>query len=1032
MFTVRFSTLDGLSQPKDIAKRCKELGLLACALTDHGNISGAIKFFEACKKAEIKPILGCELYICEHHSSIQGNNNSKLQHLVVLAKNFNGYKDLLKIVSLSNTNECFYKKPRLSLQELKELNRGNLIGISGHLGSHMSGCMFDDTKIASKLKNTQEIRKHIVPNIEQVLTEQANILIDIFGKDNFFLEIQLIDQDNLPINKVIADGLRYIGKKLNIPRVATPDAHYCKKADAVDQRLLLCNSINKTLTDIYAKIKNGEDVPLTSFFNSSNYHIPSYDEIKEGNLEDEIENTIKIGEMCEEYDITLPPNIPKFPKTNGLSGIDYLRQQIKEGFQKKKSKIEGVCNKKGLTIEDYRKRYLHEEKVIIGAENNLEHYFLIMQDIIRFAKDNGIMTGCGRGCVSSRTKVITDKFFTKNINHLKIGDKVLTCDGSFQKILNVYKYPVSEPTINIKSWYGDDLGVTMTYDHKVLAEKHVKTNEWTRRAKSRKKTKMCKNPTGDLKWVEAKDIKKHDWVFVPKPNIIENQPEKIDLYEYSKDDECIIINNNKLDHIVYNKLCNVNKTHSSIDRYLVLDKNWYKIFGIFTGDGWFSKGKNNVIGFAFHKDDKNIDFVKNIFENIGCKVTLAPHKTKKIIQLYVYNRIVYNLFKSLYNDYKYKADTKAVPEIIFQSSKENIGAFLSGYCDADGHISEKDKRITYTTISRKLADQVRLLHLHLGQLSSLNKYVRHDNRDEYKNTKPSYTIHLQKPDIQNKYSYEVENGFLLKVRKIIKKYTTKYVYDIEVENNKNYVTSSFTIHNSSSGCLISYLLDITDVDPLEYDLLFERFYNSSRKGSLPDIDSDFESRYRYKIFDYITELYGKDYVARIATFGLMKAKASLKDVLRNDNISFDVANEITQYLVDESKISDQLQEIIDDGNDDYTTLDWNIDHNDKIKKYCYRDENGKLQGDYAKHFAQAIRLNGCIRSVGMHACGLAISNVPIRDVCPLIRAKSGELVVAYSKDIEKVSLVKMDILSLNCLDKLHIITDLINNEKTNE
>lgn len=630
MFTVGFSILDGLSKPQDIAKRCKELGLTACALTDHGSICGAIKFFDVMKKEGLKPILGCELYICEHHSSIQTDQNSHLIHLVVLAKNLQGYKDLLKIVSKSNSKDSFYRKPRLSLPELKELNTGNLIGFSGHLGSHMSECMFSDMKVASKLKEESSIRGFLRENVVQYMEDMALTLIDVFGHPNFFLEIQLIDQDNLPINRVIAKGLRYLSKKLNIPCIGTPDSHYCRKTDAEDQRLLLCNAFHTTLSEVYTKIKNGEDAPLTSFFNSDNYHIPSYDEMRSGNTEEELENTNKIAEMCEVYDITLKPSIPTFKKLGNLTSIQYLRKEIREGFEKKRTKIEEVCQKKSITLDVYRDRYKYEESVIIDAGINLEHYFLIVQDIVKFAKSIGCMVGAGRGSVG--------------------------------------------------------------------------------------------------------------------------------------------------------------------------------------------------------------------------------------------------------------------------------------------------------------------------------------------------------------------------------------------------------------GSIIAYLLGITEVDSIEYDLLFERFYNSSRKGSLMDIDLDFQPEYRDQIFNYLKETYGYDKVYRVCTFGTCSSRAAIKDVLRNSDVSFEVANEITQNLVDDAKISDQIQEIKDTtGNDDFTGLEWNLLYNDSIKKYCYMDDEGKLIGDYAPHFERAININGCIKNYSVHACALIISTVSVENLCPLIRAKSEELVCGYNK-VEKVGLVKMDILGLSSLTKMKIASDLINSK----
>ena len=129
------SLLDGLSKPASIAQRCLDIGVKACALTDHGNIAGTIKFYNAMKKVGIKPILGCELYICDKDPSIKETLNKDLSHFLVLSKNITGWKNLIKLVSESNRPDFFYFKPRLDFKNLSRFCNGDLIGICGHLGS---------------------------------------------------------------------------------------------------------------------------------------------------------------------------------------------------------------------------------------------------------------------------------------------------------------------------------------------------------------------------------------------------------------------------------------------------------------------------------------------------------------------------------------------------------------------------------------------------------------------------------------------------------------------------------------------------------------------------------------------------------------------------------------------------------------------------------------------------------------------------------------------------------------------------------
>ena len=148
-----YSLLDGLSKPLQIAERCQEIGAKSCALTDHGNIAGAIKFYAQMKKSGIKPILGCELYICDEHPGVQEKTNRSLSHLLVLAKNYAGLQNLIRIVSESNRPDYYYHKPRLSLKTLGEMIDGNLIGICGHLGSTLASKLVENDTIVSDWKN---------------------------------------------------------------------------------------------------------------------------------------------------------------------------------------------------------------------------------------------------------------------------------------------------------------------------------------------------------------------------------------------------------------------------------------------------------------------------------------------------------------------------------------------------------------------------------------------------------------------------------------------------------------------------------------------------------------------------------------------------------------------------------------------------------------------------------------------------------------------------------------------------------------
>lgn len=371
-----FSLLDGLSKGTQIAERCKELGIKSCALTDHGNIAGAVKFFTEMKKFDIKPIIGCELYICDQDPSIQTPENKELSHFIILAKNLAGWKKLVRIVSESNKPEYFYHKPRLDFKTLSTHIDGNIIGITGHLGSSLANALLE----SDSLRDDWEHRG----------VEHINQLKNMFGDNNLFLEAQLIDQENLPIQKILTNSIRHLGHKTNTKVICTPDAHYCRKEDAIDQRILLCNNLKTTFPEISRKISNNETVPMSCFFLSDNYHIPSYDEMANIHTKEEIENTNFVASLIEEYDILSSPRLPKYVCPNNLNPDEYLRELCRQGW---KEKIANVIPKE--KHQAYVDRIKYELDILQGA--GLSSYFLIVQDIVNYVRDNGWLPGPGRG-----------------------------------------------------------------------------------------------------------------------------------------------------------------------------------------------------------------------------------------------------------------------------------------------------------------------------------------------------------------------------------------------------------------------------------------------------------------------------------------------------------------------------------------------------------------------------------------------------------------------------------------------------------
>jgi DNA polymerase-3 subunit alpha len=607
-----FSLLDGLSKTDQIAERCKEIGATACALTDHGNIAGAVKFYSSMKKAGIKPILGCELYICNHDPAIKEKDNKELSHFIVLAKNYKGWKNLIKIVSESNRPDFYYHKPRLDLNTLSKFNKSDMIAITGHLGSTLADTILDNNL---QLKDDWKVL-----GIQHIET-----LNNIFGPDNVFLEVQLMDVENLPVQKILTESIRHLGQITNTKVVCTPDAHYCRKEDAVDQRILLCNNLKTTFSEISRKISNNESVPMGCFFNSDNYHILSQEEMSSLHLPQEIENTNYVASLVEEYEILSRPKLPTFQCPEGYDDAEYLRELCRKGW---KEKIANIIPKEDQQI--YVDRIKYELEVLQGAD--LSSYFLIVQDIVNYVRSNNWLPGPGRG--------------------------------------------------------------------------------------------------------------------------------------------------------------------------------------------------------------------------------------------------------------------------------------------------------------------------------------------------------------------------------------------------------------SAAGCLVSYLIGITSIDPIKYNLLFERFFNAARSDSMPDIDVDVPINKREDIIQYIKNKYGLDKVSQMVTFNTIKGRGALKDVIRvYGNITFDEMNNITKNIPDESKIADELQEMKEETGE-ASIIRWSLENNqDKLREWCFLDENNELQGPLSKRFEQAIRLEGTKSNQSKHAAGIAISAEPLNEICPMVYdSKNDQLIAGMEmQDLEALGVIKLDILGVALLDKVMCVQDLLFN-----
>src|SRR6476659_8681693 len=358
--------LDGACDVDKLCKHVKDLGMPAVAMTDHGNIFGAVHFVNSAKAAGIKPIVGCELYVCkkgDHNIERTPPEGDTYNHLLVLAENEEGYRNLVKITSEASLHG-FYYKPRISKKFLAEHSKG-LIGLSGCLKG--------------------EVAERLTEGKYEAAREAASTYRDIFGKENFYLEIQ--DQ-GLEMEHRIHSGLFKLEQDLGLPLVTTNDSHYLCEDDAHAQDVMVCIQTGKSIRDT-ARMK----------FEGTQFFVKNHDEMYRvfKDSPEVLTRTLDIAERCHLKLEKIPNPFPQFEVPDGYTIDSYFVHVSREGFARRLETLRPLSEQGKLkhTLTDYEQRV--ERELAIIQQMKFPGYFLIVWDFIRYAKERGIPVGPGRG-----------------------------------------------------------------------------------------------------------------------------------------------------------------------------------------------------------------------------------------------------------------------------------------------------------------------------------------------------------------------------------------------------------------------------------------------------------------------------------------------------------------------------------------------------------------------------------------------------------------------------------------------------------
>ena len=406
-----YSLLDGSNKINEYVSRVKELGMKSAAITDHGVMFGCIDFYKAAKAAGIKPILGCEVYVApgSRFDKEKGKEEDRYYHLVLLAETQEGYQNLIKIVSYGFV-DGFYYKPRVDMELLEQYHEG-IIALSACLAG--------------------EVARNLARGFYEEGKEAALRYEKIFGKGNFFLELQ---DHGIPEQRQVNHELIRMSRETGIELVATNDVHYTYSSDAEAHDILLCVQTGKSLKDENRMRYEG-----------GQYYVKSEEEMRRlfPYAPEAIENTGKIAERCNveiEFGVT---KLPKFDVPDGYTAWEYLNKLCFEGLDKRYTD-----NK-----EELKKRLNYELGVI--KDMGYVDYFLIVWDFIRYAREQGIMVGPGRGSAAgslvSYTLGITkldpikyDLLFERFLNPERVSMPDIDVDFCFERRQEVIDYVVEK------------------------------------------------------------------------------------------------------------------------------------------------------------------------------------------------------------------------------------------------------------------------------------------------------------------------------------------------------------------------------------------------------------------------------------------------------------------------------------------------------------------------------------------------------------------------------------------------------------
>lgn len=999
----------------------EELGHELIGFTDHEFVGSWIKIEKAAANhPKLKVIYGNEIYLCRNgltaDNFIRGQDD--YYHFILLAKDEIGAEQIRQISTRAWKRSYMARGMRrvpTYYQDLFDIigkNPGHVIGQTACLGGSLPTQLL-------RWRNNQN------PELYEKIRFWCQQMNTLFGQDRFFLELQPSESEE---QTYVNRQLIKLSRDLNIPYIITTDSHYLKKEDA-------------PLHAAYLNAQDGER-EVSSFYATTymmgTEELESFMDLTEEELETAYNNIKKIGKQCENFsnirNLRIPeliwrePNISSFDTDYWYSKIPMLKTFMESDYRGDHVLALHIVDKL------MRDKTLQNEKTWVAVEDNLNKtwessvvnnthwsaYFLNLQKNIDVCWGAGTLVLGGRGCFTPEMKVTMEDGRTKSIIDVEIGERVFTHTGEIHIVKNKFAYDVKEELYRIKIPGTED--IICTNNHKILGIHNVPCkykDNCVLTCKRNCKTKEKLRP----EWIEAQHLSSNDMVAIPRYKYPQKSIKEIDLAEYSEKIKYCSWDNNYIYTYCGNNTTHVKKKYK---RFIPVDKEFLYFLGVFIGDGWVKKEDNNrQLGLCFNsstaKDKKSQERITQYLRKIELPYSLVEGQNGKQV-----NQVrMVNPFLGFFLDKEcgHGAENKHIPKMFLYDNHEEMQELLWGLMNSDGNINKKEKRINYDTINFDLANQVRNLLSYLGVYSSIKKRIPQDNRNEFKNSKISYKVSASGkqlnifPFIEFSASKNIvqrdDNYFYPRIKEITAEEYKGKVYDLSVEKDTSYVINNIAVHNSGVGFVLLYILDIIQINCLREDVQTYsfRFLNPSRVSVL-DIDTDIEGGRRGDVLNAFRKTYGADRVANVATFRCEKPKAAILTACRGLEYNPEVGQYLSSLIPVERGESWTLQECMY-GNEEKGRV--------PVKQFV-----AEMTQQYADVWEMASKIEGIVCGYGIHAGGVIFVDEPFEKSTALMRAPDGTIITQFDlHDDEAASLIKIDLLSVEAADKIHICLDLL-------